>query len=194
MKSRFSRIKIFVTLLFISSLSGYTISLKSQTHFTLNSGKISFFSSAPIEDITASVTHFSSDINFTDSTVVFTVPIDGFKFRKALMQQHFNEQYMESSKFPTATFYGKLVDVFFAGDNQPKVLKTRIKGEIVIRGIHKPLDEEVIMARDGDNVKGLCKFRVRLTDFNIKVPRMLIKNIAEVVDVIVEANYNKSDN
>src|SRR6185312_6391721 len=70
---------------------------------------ISFFSAAPIEDIAASSSQAFSAIDSKKNTVYFKVPVKSFQFKKSLMQEHFNENYLESDKYPYAEFSGQLI-------------------------------------------------------------------------------------
>ncbi|MFN8240504.1 MAG: YceI family protein [Bacteroidales bacterium] len=168
--------------LFISTALG-------QSRFTLSSGTITFYSSAPVEDIKAETTVISSVIDLDKSSVVFTVPVIGFRFSKRLMQQHFNEQYMESEKYPLATFSGTLSDTGFDKLTKGDVVKTRVNGLLTIKGISKDINVEVELRYGNDVITGHSRMMVRLADYSIKIPRMLIKNIAEEVEVTIDVNY-----
>src|SRR5436853_6654958 len=78
--------------------------------YTLSDGIVSFFSEAPVENIDATNDKINSFLNTASNEVMFIVHIRGFTFDKDLMKEHFNEKYMESDKYPTATFKGKLND------------------------------------------------------------------------------------
>ena len=166
--------------------------LTAQSKYSASTGTISFFSSAPIEDIRAATNSFSSEMDLDKGTLSFIVPIEGFIFKKKLMQKHFNEQYMESDKFPSAFFEGRFEQTPSGGSSQASQFETRVKGDITIKGVTRPLVEEVILRWSRDDIVATCKFNVRLEDFGIKIPRMLIRNIAEVVEVTIDVKYKKS--
>ena len=184
-------IRLMTGLLFLVT-AGTGYQAYAQPAITQKSGSISFFSSTPVEDIKAENTSFTSSINPADSSVVFTVPIAGFEFRKRLMQQHFNEQYMESKKFPVATFRGKLSQPIPPFDGTLATFRTRVTGELTIRDITQKIDEVVVITRSSDEMDALSEFIVRPADFGIKIPRMLIKNIAEEIKVTVSVLYSIS--
>src|SRR3546814_551825 len=83
------------------------VKLQAQVYQSYKS-ETSFFSKAPLEDIEAHNDGGASVLNTGTQEIVFVIPIRGFEFRKSLMQEHFNENYMESDEYPTATFKGKL--------------------------------------------------------------------------------------
>ena len=96
-----SRACLFIAILI--GISGFSI---AQTVFTAKNMKVALFSSAPLEDIKAETNYGVSVIATKTKQIVFQIPIKSFIFSKALMQEHFNENYMESDKYPTATFKG----------------------------------------------------------------------------------------
>ena len=164
--------------------------ISAQPAITQKSGFISFFSSTPVEDIKAENTSFTSTINPADSSVVFRVPITGFEFRKRLMQQHFNEQYMESNKFPVATFRGKLAQPIPPFDGNLTIFRTRVRGTLTIRDVSKEIDEEVVLTLSSNEMETLTEFIVRPADFGIKIPRVLMRNIAEEIKVTISVLYS----
>ena len=177
------------SILVLSFLVSGILTSNAQPVYSADSAKITFYSFAPVEEITATSVNAESSLNMNDGSVSARVRITSFSFRKQLMQKHFNEQYMESEKFPYASFNGKLSDELISLPDYPQTLKTRVKGELTLKGVTQKIDEEVTLARKGENVIGLCTFKVKLSDYNIKVPRMLIKNIAEEVDVRLQFIY-----
>jgi hypothetical protein len=81
------------------------------THvYIATGGKVSFFSETPVENIDAHTESMSSVLNTSNNDIIFTVPVRTFKFKKALMEEHFNENYVESERYPTSTFKGKVID------------------------------------------------------------------------------------
>ena len=184
-------IRIMTGVLFLVT-AGTGYQAYAQPAITQISGSISFFSSTPVEDIKAENTSFTSSINPADSSVEFTVPIAGFEFRKRLMQQHFNEQYMESKKFPVATFMGKLSQPIAPFDGSLTTSSIRVRGTLTIRDVSKEIDEEVVITRSSDEMDTLSEFIVRPADFGIKIPRMLVKNIAEEIKVTISVLYSVS--
>jgi len=153
---------------------------------------ISFFSDAPLEDIEAKNEKVAGYINLKTGEIKCHVPIKGFVFEKALMQQHFNEQYMESDKYPYAIFIGKFKDA-------KKLLNKengnyQIIGDITIHGVKKPFEETVQVFFVENNLLGKTKFEVKVADHNIKIPKLVIKNIAEIIEVTVSLNLKQTNN
>jgi polyisoprenoid-binding protein YceI len=152
---------------------------------------LSFFSDAPIEDITAESHTGVSALNVESKSIYFKVAIRSFQFRKSLMQEHFNENYMESHKYPHAEFKGQLTSEvdFSAAGTYP----VNVEGELTIHNVTKSyhVDGELRVTKQA--IEAQATFLVKLVDHQIKIPRLLIKNIAEMVEVSVAAKYESDD-
>ncbi|MFB6455501.1 YceI family protein [Chitinophaga sp. Hz27] len=164
------------------SIIGY-----SQDIVTAKGATISFYSSAPLEDIEAKSTQAVSAINLKTKAINFKVPITSFEFEESLMQEHFNSDYLESKKYPYSEFNGKIVDnVDLTKDGTYNVTVT---GSLNLHGVNKDYSVKATITVQGGALKGNAKFNVRLADHNIKIPTIIVKNIAEVVAVTVSGNY-----
>ena len=150
-------------------------------------GRITFFSSAILEDITATTNSVSSALNIKTNEIAFKVAIKSFEFRKRLMQEHFNENYMESDKYPHATFAGKInEEVDWGKDGTYEVTAA---GNLDIHGVRKFYTTKATIEVKNGTVTAQTKFNVKLEDHNIKIPRVVVRNIAEVVEVTVSSTY-----
>ncbi|MCK6648179.1 MAG: YceI family protein [Bacteroidia bacterium] len=146
---------------------------------------ISFFSSSPLEDIEAINTNTKPVINTTTGDVQMKIAITGFVFEKPLMQEHFNENYMESEKYPSAIFKGKINEkIDWTKDGEHKVTVT---GTFEIHGVKKERTIDGIVAIKGNEITISSKFNIHIADYNIKVPSLYVKNIAEDVEVKINA-------
>jgi polyisoprenoid-binding protein YceI len=152
---------------------------------TVEKSKVVFFSDAAIEDITAENKKASGLFNQDNGEIVFSIPISGFKFAKALMQEHFNEKYMESDKFPKATFQGAIQGY----DKQLSSGSATAKGKMTIHGVTKEVQIPGTLIRQGNKLQMTSKFMVRLADYNIAIPQLLWQNIAEQVEVTVDFTF-----
>jgi polyisoprenoid-binding protein YceI len=146
---------------------------------------ISFFSDAPMEDILATNTKAASIFNAENNDIVFSVAIRDFQFEKKLMQEHFNEKYLESGKFPKATFSGKLLNF---DPSNPALQTVTAKGKLTVHGITKEVDITGT-AQAGDKIVLKSKFTIALADYKIKIPQLVWQNIAERVEVTIEFTY-----
>lgn len=145
--------------------------------------EISFFSSSPLEDITATNKGAVVVLNSSTSDIQMRIAIINFKFKNALMEEHFNENYMESQKFPNTVFKGKINEkVDYTKDGETKVTVT---GKMDMHGVTKDVTYDGTITKKGNDISIATKFKVKVADYNIKVPSLYVKNIAEVVDVTV---------
>lgn len=165
-----------------------TINTTGQIYFTRN-GQISFFSKAPLENITAYNNEVTSFLDLQKRELAFVVLVKSFKFQKALMEEHFNENYMESNTFPKANFKGIL-----DGDNtdfsKDGTYHVTVKGDLTIHGVTKNLEAPGIITIANGVINATSKFKLQVKDFNIKIPSTVINNIAETVDVSVSCKYD----
>jgi polyisoprenoid-binding protein YceI len=179
--------KLVMTIAMIATLA---VSASAQKYMT-RTGKISFFSSTPLENIEAFNNDVSSVIDSKTGDVVFIVPIKSFKFEKALMQEHFNENYMESNKFPKAEFKGKinnLSDVNFAKDGNYPV---KVAGKLTIHGVTKDVSLPGTVTVKGNTAVTNSKFSVRPADYGIHIPALVEGKIAKQIEITVNSILNQ---
>ncbi len=162
--------------------------IAQEKYFSRN-GEISFFSKAPIEDIEAHHNQVSSILNVQTGEMVFSMFIKGFQFEKSLMQEHFNENYLESDKFPKATFKGEIQNFSDLNLADKDMVEFTVKGEMDIHGVVKEYSIPGKLVKTESGFQGTAKFKIRVEDHKIKIPSMVIDNIAEVVDVNVKISY-----
>lgn len=176
--------KIIITLITSVLL---TATASAQHIYLCKSADISFYSSAPIEDIEARTQKGVSAVNLQTGAIYFKVGIRSFEFDKSLMQQHFNSDYMESDQYPFAEFKGKLVD--FTLPDSDGVYPVTVAGTLTIHGVSKNYKTSGSLDVRQGQLTAVSAFKVRLADHQIKIPALLFQNIAEVVDVKVKAVY-----
>lgn len=154
--------------------------------FKSTKSETSFFSSAPMEDIKATNTQASSLFNAENGEVAFMVPIRGFQFRKSLMQEHFNENYLESDKYPQATFEGRIhgYDMKKASSQEAWA-----EGNLTIHGVSRKVKIKGKIINKSDELILESKFPIKVADYDIEIPRVVFYNIAEEVEVSVKFVY-----
>lgn len=154
--------------------------------YRLESSRVSFFSSAPVEDIKAVSSQTRSLLNLENGEIAFVLPIRSFEFDKQLMQEHFNENFMESDKYPDATFKGTLTG--YEKDNKGKQ-PVIARGEMKIHGVSRPIAAKGNMQMKGNELYVEATFPLKVADFDIEIPQVLFYNIAEEVEVTLKATY-----
>ena len=159
----------------------------SQNIYICKNGEASFFSKSLIENIDGKSKSMSSILNTSTGEIVFVVPMTSFKFKKALMEEHFNEKYVESDKYPYGAYKGMINEkINYSADGKFSITST---GILTIHGVKKErTDSGTLVIKDG-NISMQSEFNVALKDFNIKVPKLLIDNVADSVNVKCNAVF-----
>ncbi|NMM47952.1 YceI family protein [Marinigracilibium pacificum] len=166
---------------------GIPLYINAQKYVERN-GDVHFYSKAPLEDIEAHSNKGQSIIDLSSNRIAFEVPIKSFDFEKDLMQEHFNENYMESEKFPKATFTGSI-----KGFDKGKSGKQNVEaeGDITIHGIKKTWKAEGVMKIEGGKITLETEFYVPLDDFDIEKPKVVFYNIADKIKVNLNFEYDE---
>lgn len=180
-KSKYVMIKYFFRVLFL--VVAFNASAQK---YVVENGVITFFSDAVIEDIKAENIKMSSIFNIETSDIAFSIPIREFQFEKKLMQQHFNEKYMDSEKFPKGTFTGKIEGFDKSASSIQPVTAT---GKLTIHGVTQPVTMQGTIEMKNTKVAMKSRFIVKLADYKIDIPQLMWQNIAEQVEVTVEITY-----
>jgi len=175
-------IKFIVLVLGLGIVSVSTVAQKYSTEKTF----VSFYSRAAIEDITAENQKSVGAFNSANGEIAFSIPIKEFQFAKSLMQEHFNEKYMDTEKFPKSTFQGKVTGY---DPNASGVQNVKSNGKLTIHGETKEVEIPGTIEKIGDKLNMKSKFIVKLEDYKIKIPQLMWQNIAEQVEVTVDFSF-----
>lgn len=173
-----------LTFLFTAILFFAPIYMAAQNTWITREGTITFFSEAPLENIDATSKKAVAVLNTENRNVVSRVAINTFIFQNGLMQDHFNDNFMESDKYPLANLRAEIVeDIDFT---VPGVHDVTLIGTLEIREIvqDRELQGKVTITENG--ITAEAQFWVPLVDHDIKVPRLLLRNIAEEILVTVK--------
>jgi hypothetical protein len=179
-----------ITMFLVIMLVASTIVANAQKYMT-KSGSIKFSSETPIEKIEAVNRQVNSALDFSSGNFVFKVLIPGFEFKKALMQEHFNENYMESDKFPNATFNGKISNIKDVSPGKDGVYKVVAEGDLSIHGVTNKVRVNGTLEIKGGKVIGKSVIEVAPKDYNINIPKAVIKNISEAIQVEINITLDK---
>lgn len=154
--------------------------------FQTSNGKVSFRSEAPMELIKASSTDLVGVIDNEKRTFGFVINVRSFDgFNSALQKQHFHENYMESDKYPTAKFTGKIIedqDLTIDG-----VYEVRAKGKFVIHGVTQERIIKCKLTVSNHKITIKSNFTLLLSDYNIPIPRVVYQKLANEIKVEVNA-------
>lgn len=174
--------RLFFTLIALFLCTG----IKAQI-WVSKSVNSSFFSSTPVEDIDAQSKTGASAINIKTNDIIFKISNSSYQFKKKLMQEHFNENYIESDKYPTSDFKGKIVEQI--DFSKPGTYPITVKGNLQIHGVTKEYQAKGSLIITADEIKATSAFNVKLADHDIKIPTIVFKQIAETIQVKMTATY-----
>lgn len=163
------------------------INQAGQALYACKTAKISLYSKAPIEDIEATSNTGASVYNAATGDLVFSVDNRSFRFEKSLMQEHFNENYMESDKYPRSTFKGKVYEhIDVAKDGTYPV---NVSGILDVHGVKQQRTIPGTIIVKGGTLTMTSEFMVKCADHQIKIPTIVFHNIAESIKLNVSATY-----
>ena len=169
----------------------FSTQLIAQQYYT-NKGKVSFFSEAPIENISAINEDVSAIVDSQTGGFAFRLKIEDFTFPNSLMQEHFNESYLESEKYPLSTFTG-VIDNFSDLDLSTKQ-NLVVNGSLSMHGITKDTQMQATAQMIQDELHISSTFDVVLDDYAIDIPKIMMYKIAEVIQVVVDMKLqNRTD-
>jgi hypothetical protein len=166
-----------------------TTTLSAQPKYTIRTSEMSFTSNAELELITASTRQAQGLIDPGNNQFAFSVNVSSFKgFNSALQREHFNEKYMESEKFPKATFIGKIIEPLdFSADG---TYDLRAKGELDIHGQKQTRIIKTKLTIEQGNIQLETRFFVPLSDHNISIPSIVSQKIATEIEIEFKATMS----
>ncbi len=162
-----------------------TTALTAQDKFKTNSGDVEFYSSTPLEDILASNGDVNAILESRSGKFAVVMLVSEFQFEKKLMQEHFNENYMESDLYPKAYFSGT-IEAFDLNGLGKDPLELNIEGKINIHDVSRPLNTRVNVSRVDSQIRLVSSFLIRPEDHDIDIPKIVFKKIAQEVEVSVD--------
>jgi len=162
------------------SMSGY-----SQVFVTKN-GMIRFYSQAPLEKIEAVNRQVNTALMAPTGDFVFKVLIKSFNFEKAMMQEHFNENYLESDKYPEATFAGKVTNIKDINFTKEGSYPAVVEGKLTLHGQTQVVKESGTFDIKNDAVTAKAKFNILLADYKVSIPNTVVNNISKSIEITVE--------
>ncbi|HMN33615.1 MAG TPA: YceI family protein [Chitinophagaceae bacterium] len=178
--------KLFITLSIL--LTSATI---HADRYLTKTGKIVFTSNAPMEKIVGTNNSVASLVNTETGAVEFSVSIKSFVFDKQLMQEHFNENYLESGKYPTSTFKGtisNLKEIDFSKNGDYKAI---VSGTLTMHGVSKEIKNEGIIKVKGTNMTIITDLTVLLSDYKITIPKAVADKVSKSVTISIQSTLDK---
>jgi hypothetical protein len=151
--------------------------------YTTRSGFIGFYSKTALEEIRGENNQLYAVIDAGKKNLAFAALLKGFIFPKELMQEHFNENYVESDKYPKATFSGA-----YTGDvalDKDGVYKVDVKGSLTLHNVTRTIETAATLEVKAGHLLGLAEFKLKPEDFNISIPEIVRDKIDKEITVKV---------
>jgi len=168
----------------------FSIALFSQKLMT-RSGEIKFEASMPaFEEVAAMNNTVSCLFDTSTGEIAVLALVKGFRFKVPLMEEHFNENYIESDQFPKSTFKGKVANFDVSKVSSAKSTYD-VEGDLTLHGVTKKVKTKITFVKSGEKLISTCNFKVKPIDFNIKIPSVVKSKIAETVEINLKFELEK---
>lgn len=161
----------------------------AQSRFIDRAGEARFFSASPIENIEAFNKQALSVLDIQTGEILAVVLMKSFEFEKSLMQEHFNENYVESDKYPKATFKGKILNLKEVDFTKDGTYVLQVDGEMSLHGVTRSVNTKAEATITNGAIQAKAEFYLAVKDFNIDIPRLVVNNISEKIQVNVRFRY-----
>ncbi|MEM8909138.1 MAG: YceI family protein [Bacteroidota bacterium] len=166
--------------------------VQAQKYFT-RMGKVDFFSKAPLETIEAHNEKATSVVDLATGKIQFAVLIKAFQFEKALMQEHFNENYLESDQYPKASFRGQIQDWPAFDWTKSGTYPIQVMGTMTLHGVQQEIELPATFYVQDGKMAAQASFELLLADYEIAIPKIVRDNIAKTVRISVAVDYEAFD-
>jgi polyisoprenoid-binding protein YceI len=162
---------------------------QSQDIYFTRTGRIDFHAGTSLEDIDAVNNEVASLLNVKTGELVFTVLIKSFHFKRALMEEHFNENYMESNQFPKASYKGKITQPALVKPGSNGTYSVVTEGELTIHGVTRKVTAPAKITVSNGKMTGQATFKILLADYNIQIPGVVAEKISKEAEIQVSCVY-----
>lgn len=178
--------KVFfvLSMLFIATITN------AQDKFFTKTGKVSFDATATKspENITGVNKSTTMVLDTKDGNMQFLILMKGFEFERALMQEHFHENYVETSKFPKADFKGSITNNATVNYTKDGVYNVTVKGKLTIHGVTKDVETTGKITVKGGKISAFANFSILLADYNVSIPSLVADKVAKNAKISVDCS------
>jgi polyisoprenoid-binding protein YceI len=163
----------------------------AQDRLVSRNAAISFYSKTELENIEAQSQSAVSVLDKKTGQLEFSVLIKSFLFQKALMQEHFNENYLESDKFPKSTFKGRIEDLSKIDFTRDGNYRVSVSGQLTIHGEARPVNGPASFTIANGSALALAEFNINLSDYKITIPALVKDKISQSVKIAIKVKYTQ---
>ena len=162
------------------------MAVSAQDRFFTKTGKIDFVSKAPLEDIEAQNKTVTAVLDTKTGALQFSVQMKSFEFEKALMQQHFNENYVESDKYPKAEFRGVVTNNASVNYSKQGSYPVKVKGKLTLHNVTKDVEVPGTINVENGKIEAVSAFTILLSDYKIAIPSAVKNKVANDIRISVD--------
>jgi polyisoprenoid-binding protein YceI len=162
--------------------------------FFTKTGKITFYSKAPLEQIDGKNKTVTAVLDPKSGALQFAAQMKGFEFEKELLEQHFNENYVESDKFPKSEFKGTIANNSEINYSKDGTYNAKVKGKLTIHGVTKDVETTGTLKISGGKIDANSTFNVLLSEYNISIPSIVKDKVSNSIKIEVDCNLEPLKN
>jgi len=162
----------------------------AQKKYYTKNGRVSFQAGTAVEDIDGVNPAAASVLDAATGQLEYMVLVKGFEFKRALMQEHFNKNYMESDKYPKSVFKGKITNLSSVNFSKDGTYPVTVKGILDMHGVKKEVESKGTLTVSGETIAAEASLEVALADFNIAIPGVVSDKISKTVKINISCKYN----
>ena len=166
-------------------------SLFAQEKYFSKTATVMFHSDSKMEKIEGTNSKASTVIDATSGKMEFAVLVNAFQFDKSLMQEHFNENYLESTKYPKATFKGSIENNAAVKYTTNGTYKINVKGDLTVHGVTKQVNFPAELKIDDKGIHAFSKFSILCSDYNVSIPALVKDKLSNKIDITINSDYQK---
>jgi polyisoprenoid-binding protein YceI len=172
----------------LAILAAGTVSVFAQKYMT-RTGKVSFNATTPTspEKIEGVNNEVASIVDAKTGDLVFQVLVKSFKFERELMQEHFNENYLESDKYPKSDFKGKITNISEVNFSKDGTYTAKVSGKLTIHGVSNEVNETGTITVKGNTATLKAKFAVKLKEYKVEIPSLVADKVSKDATISLES-------
>lgn len=166
----------------------------AQDRYFTKTGKVRFVSKAQLEDIESQNKTVTAVLDAKSGALQFSVQMKSFEFEKALMQQHFNENYLESDKYPKAEFKGVVANNAAVKYSLNGTYPVKVKGRLTLHNVTKEVEVPGTIKVENGKLEAISTFTIQLSDYKITIPSAVKNKVANAITIIVDTKLEPLKN